>query len=44
MLVPADRAALTAFPASDAAAMMTGAIIDLDRHVAGTVDDNRGAA
>lgn len=42
LLMPEDPAALTSFLVSDEAAMMTGAIIDLDQHVAGTVDDNPG--
>ena len=44
LLMPGDPAALTMFLASDAARMMTGAIIDLDQHVAGCVDDNPGAS
>jgi NAD(P)-dependent dehydrogenase (short-subunit alcohol dehydrogenase family) len=44
LLMPEDPAALTAFLASDEARMMTGAIIDLDQFVAGTVDDNPGAS
>ncbi|MEM7491584.1 MAG: oxidoreductase [Pseudomonadota bacterium] len=44
LLMPEDPAELTAFLASDAARMMTGAVIDLDQFVAGTVDDNPGAA
>ena len=44
LLTPEDPAGLIAFLASPDAAMMTGAIIDLDQFVAGTVDDNPGAA
>ncbi|WP_226781298.1 oxidoreductase [Oceaniglobus trochenteri] len=44
LLMPDDPAGLIAFLASPDAAMMTGAIIDLDQFVAGTVDDNPGAA
>ncbi len=44
LLMPDDPATLTAFLASDAAAMMTGAIIDLDQHVIGCGNDNLGAA
>lgn len=44
LLMPEDPAGLIAFLASADAAMMTGAIIDLDQFVAGTVDDNPGAA
>lgn len=43
LLMPQDPAALISFLASSDAAMMTGAIIDLDQYVAGTVDDNPGA-
>lgn len=43
LLTPEDPAGLIAFLASPDAAMMTGAIIDLDQFVAGTVDDNPGA-
>lgn len=43
LLMPQDPAELAAFLASDAARMMTGAIIDLDQFVAGTGDDNPGA-
>ena len=43
LLVPDDVADLTAFLVSPAAVMMTGAIIDLDQFVAGTVDNNPGA-
>ena len=43
LLEPEDPAGLIAFLASPDAAMMTGAIIDLDQFVAGTVDDNPGA-
>ncbi|WP_282128987.1 oxidoreductase [Roseobacter litoralis] len=42
LLMPADPAALTCFLASEGASMMTGAVIDLDQFVAGTVDDNPG--
>lgn len=42
LLMPEDPAALVAFLVSNDAAMMTGSIIDLDQHVAGTVDDNPG--
>lgn len=44
LLMPEDPAMLTAFLASPAARMMTGAVIDLDQFVAGCVDDNPGAA
>ena len=44
LLVPEDPAGLVAFLCSDNAAMMTGAIIDLDQFVAGTVNDNPGVA
>lgn len=43
LLMPEDPAALIAFLTSLDARMMTGAIIDLDQYVAGTVDDNPGA-
>ena len=43
LLMPEDPAGLVAFLISKDAAMMTGAIIDLDQYVAGTVDDNPGA-
>ena len=43
LLTPEDPAGLIAFLASPDAVMMTGAIIDLDQFVAGTVDDNPGA-
>lgn len=43
LLMPQDPAGLIAFLTSPDAAMMTGAIIDLDQFVAGTVDDNPGA-
>jgi NAD(P)-dependent dehydrogenase (short-subunit alcohol dehydrogenase family) len=43
LLMPEDPAALIAFLVSPDARMMTGAIIDLDQYVAGTVDDNPGA-
>jgi NAD(P)-dependent dehydrogenase (short-subunit alcohol dehydrogenase family) len=43
LLMPEDPAALIAFLVSPDAAMMTGAIIDLDQYVAGTIDDNPGA-
>ncbi|MEM9013315.1 MAG: oxidoreductase [Pseudomonadota bacterium] len=43
LLMPEDPAGVIAFLASDDARMMTGAIIDLDQYVAGTVDDNPGA-
>lgn len=43
LLLPDDPAGLIAFLASPDARMMTGAIIDLDQYVAGTVDDNPGA-
>lgn len=42
LLMPEDPAGLIAFLTSKDAAMMTGAIIDLDQYVAGTVDDNPG--
>ncbi len=42
LLMPEDPAALVAFLASSEASMMTGAVVDLDQHVAGTVDDNPG--
>ena len=44
LLEPEDPAGLIAFLVSPDAAMMTGAIVDLDQFVAGTVDDNPGAA
>lgn len=43
LLMPEDPAGVVAFLASSDARMMTGAIIDLDQHVAGTLDDNPGA-
>lgn len=43
LLLPQDAAGLIAFLVSQDASMMTGAIIDLDQFVAGTVDDNPGA-
>lgn len=43
LLLPQDPAGLIAFLVSPDAQMMTGAIIDLDQYVAGTVDDNPGA-
>ncbi len=43
LLVPEDVANLVAFLVSPGAGMMTGAVIDLDQFVAGTVDDNPGA-
>lgn len=43
LLMPEDPAGLVAFLVSPDARMMTGAIIDLDQFVAGTVDDNPGA-
>lgn len=43
LLMPEDPAGLIAFLASRDASMMTGAIIDMDQYVAGTVDDNPGA-
>jgi NAD(P)-dependent dehydrogenase (short-subunit alcohol dehydrogenase family) len=43
LLVPEDVADLVAFLVSPAAGMMTGAIIDLEQYVVGTVDDNPGA-
>ncbi len=43
LLMPEDPAGLIAFLTSPDACMMTGAIIDLDQYVAGTVDDNPGA-
>ncbi|WP_299790677.1 oxidoreductase [uncultured Marivita sp.] len=43
LLMPEDPANLIAFLVSDEASMMTGAVIDLDQFVAGTVDDNPGA-
>ena len=42
LLVPSDVAGLVAFLSSTDASMMTGAVIDLDQFVAGTVDDNPG--
>lgn len=42
LLMPEDPAELTAFLVSPGARMMTGAIIDLDQFVAGTIDDNPG--
>ncbi|NKB68965.1 MAG: SDR family oxidoreductase [Candidatus Latescibacteria bacterium] len=42
LLMPEDPAGLIAFLTSKDATMMTGAIIDLDQYVAGTVDDNPG--
>jgi NAD(P)-dependent dehydrogenase (short-subunit alcohol dehydrogenase family) len=44
LLVPEDVADLVAFLISPGARMMTGALIDLDQFVAGTVDDDPGAA
>ena len=44
LLVPDDAADLVGFLISPAASMMTGAIIDLDQFVAGTVDNNPGAS
>ena len=44
LLMPEDPAGLIAFLISKDAQMMTGAIIDLDQFVAGTVDDNPGAS
>ena len=44
LLMPEDPAGLVAFLISRDAAMMTGAIIDLDQFVAGTVEDNPGAS
>lgn len=43
ILMPEDPAGLVAFLVSPDALMMTGAIIDLDQFVAGTIDDNPGA-
>ena len=43
LLMPEDPAALVAFLVSEEARMMTGAIVDLDQYVAGTVDDNPGS-
>jgi len=43
LLMPEDPAALTVFLASEGAMMMTGAVVDLDQYVAGTVDDNPGS-
>lgn len=43
LLMPEDPANLIAFLVSNDASMMTGAVIDLDQFVAGTVDDNPGA-
>ena len=43
LLMPDDPANLIAFLVSNDASMMTGAVIDLDQFVAGTVDDNPGA-
>ncbi|MEO1701645.1 MAG: oxidoreductase [Pseudomonadota bacterium] len=42
LLMPEDPAGLISFLNSPDASMMTGAIIDLDQFVAGTVDDNPG--
>ncbi len=42
LLMPDDPAALISFLSSSDASMMTGAVIDLDQYVAGTVDDNPG--
>jgi len=44
LLMPEDPAALVSFLISHDATMMTGAIVDLDQYVAGTVDDNPGNA
>jgi NAD(P)-dependent dehydrogenase (short-subunit alcohol dehydrogenase family) len=44
LLIPDDVADLVAFLVSPAARMMTGAIVDLDQFVAGTIDNNPGAA
>ena len=43
LLMPEDPAGLVAFLISADAGMMTGAIVDLDQFVAGTVDDNPGS-
>lgn len=43
LLMPDDPAGLIAFLVSADATMMTGAVIDLDQFVTGTVDDNPGA-
>ncbi|MBW7921001.1 MAG: SDR family oxidoreductase [Rubellimicrobium sp.] len=42
LLMPEDPAGLIAFLVSPDARMMTGAVIDLDQYVAGTVEDNPG--
>ena len=42
LLMPEDPAGLISFLISEDASMMTGAIIDLDQYVAGTVGDNPG--
>jgi NAD(P)-dependent dehydrogenase (short-subunit alcohol dehydrogenase family) len=44
LLLPEDVADLIAFLMSPGASMMTGAVIDLDQYVAGTIDDNPGNA
>ena len=43
LIEPRDVADLVAFLVSPSSSMMTGAIIDFDQYVAGTVDDNPGA-
>jgi NAD(P)-dependent dehydrogenase (short-subunit alcohol dehydrogenase family) len=43
LLLPEDPAGVCAFLVSEDARMMTGAVIDLDQFVAGTMEGNPGA-